>query len=103
MQETPTQKSELKKPCINCGAELLYAPGTSKLQCDYCGHTQEITPSEIGIEELELKTYLDNVGALSYSEQITMLDCKNCGANQHVVKTLTKKIGFSLELYFPFR
>ena len=84
MQETPTQKSELKKSCVNCGAELLYAPGTTELKCDYCGHTQEIPPSEIGLEELELQTYLDSVGSHSHSEQITMLDCKNCGANQHI-------------------
>ncbi|GAB5400913.1 MAG: hypothetical protein Aureis2KO_24980 [Aureisphaera sp.] len=84
MQDAPIQKSELKKSCINCGAELVYAPGTTQLECDYCGHTQEIAPSESGFEELELKPYLEALGSLSHSEAISMLACKNCGANQHV-------------------
>ncbi len=84
MQSTPQQKSELKKSCVNCGAELLYAPGTTELKCEYCGHTQDIPPSEIGLQELELSPYLDAFGAQSHSEVITMLECKNCGANQHI-------------------
>lgn len=84
MQDTPLQKSELKKSCINCGAELVYAPGTTELECAYCGHTQQIPPSESGFEELELKPYLEALGTASHSETITMLHCKNCGANQHV-------------------
>lgn len=84
MQDTPQQKTELKKACENCGAELLYAPGTTELQCDYCGHTQEIPASETTFEELELKPYLDALGEQSHSEQITMIQCRNCGANQHV-------------------
>ncbi len=84
MQKTIPQESELKKPCINCGAELLYAPGTTELKCEYCSYTQEITPSENGFEELELKPYLDELGSQSHSEEITMLHCKNCGAHQHI-------------------
>lgn len=84
MQPTPEQTTELKKSCVNCGAELLYAPGTTELECQYCGHTQEIPPSEDGFEELELKPYLDSLGSQSHSEAITMLQCKNCGANQHI-------------------
>ena len=84
MQPTPQQKSELKRSCTNCGAELLYAPGTIELKCDYCGHRQKILTSEKGYEELELKSYLDSLGSQSHSEAITILSCKNCGANQHI-------------------
>jgi len=84
MQTEPQQKAELKKACVNCGAELLYAPGTTELQCEYCNYTQEIPLSESSFEELELKAYLDSVGSQSHSEAITMLQCKNCGANQHI-------------------
>ena len=51
MQTEPQQKSELKKSCVNCGAELVYAPGTTELQCEYCHYTQEINPSENTFEE----------------------------------------------------
>jgi len=84
MQKTPTQKSELKKSCINCGAELRYAPGTTELQCEYCGHTETIEPLDESFEELELKPYLEQMGSLSHSEAISILHCKNCGANQHI-------------------
>ncbi|WP_203294903.1 DNA helicase PriA [Luteirhabdus pelagi] len=83
--ETPaSKKTELKKSCVNCGAELKYAPGTTELECEYCGYTQEIPKSESSFEELELKPYLQELGRQSHSEEIMMLQCKNCGANQHI-------------------
>jgi DNA-directed RNA polymerase subunit RPC12/RpoP len=84
MQETVSSTSELKKSCVNCGAELLYAPGTSELKCYYCGHIEEIVPIKIGFEELELQKYLHEMGSQSHSEEISLLHCKNCGANQHI-------------------
>ncbi len=84
MEEISPKKSELKKSCVNCGAALTYAPGTTDLKCDYCGHTETIAASKAGFQELELKPYLDKMGSQSHSEEITMLHCKNCGANQHI-------------------
>jgi len=84
MEEKTPKKSELKKACTNCGAELLYSPGTTELKCEYCGHTETISSSDESFEELELKKYLSEMGGQSHSEEITMLHCKNCGANQHV-------------------
>ena len=76
--------TELKKSCVNCGAELLYAPGTTNLKCDYCGYTEVIVPENETIEELELKKFLGDLGSQFHSEEITMIQCKNCGANQHI-------------------
>lgn len=84
MQTEPQQKTELKKACINCGAELRYAPGTTELLCGYCNYTQEIPISGSSFQELELQKYLEAYGSQSYSEAISMLQCKNCGANQHI-------------------
>ena len=83
MKENP-QQTELKKACINCGAELRYQPGTSNISCAYCGHHEAIAVDENGFEELELYPYLKEMGAQKHSEEISMLHCKNCGANQHV-------------------
>lgn len=83
-ESTVQQHTELKKSCVNCGAELTYKPGTSTVTCDYCGHKEEITVDPNGFEELELSLYLKEMGAQSHSEKISMLNCKNCGANQHV-------------------
>lgn len=84
MEDSPIQKSLHKKSCVNCGAELTYAPGTTELKCGYCGHTEEIPVSEKSLQELELEKYLNEMGSQSHSEEITMLHCKNCGANQHI-------------------
>ena len=84
MNQTKPKVSELKKACINCGAELLYAPGTTELQCEYCGHEEQIPEDQDEFKELELRPYLEELGSLSHSEMITMLQCKNCGANQHI-------------------
>ena len=76
--------SEHKKSCVNCGAELKYKPGTTNVTCEYCGHQETIEQVKDGFQELELKPYLDQMGGQSHSEEITMLHCKNCGANQHI-------------------
>ena len=76
--------SENKRACKQCGAELKYKPGTTSLTCEYCGHHEIIEQNDEGFEELELKSYLNEMGSQFHSEEIQMLQCKNCGANQHV-------------------
>ncbi|MFX0556238.1 DNA helicase PriA [Maribacter sp. CXY002] len=78
------QKSEHKKACANCGAELKFKPGSHQLVCEYCGYEEFIEQSKSSFEELELAHYLKVVGENAYTETITLLHCKNCGANQHV-------------------
>jgi len=84
MVENKKSFSEQKKSCSNCGAELKYKPGTTSIECDYCGHEELIVQQQNSFEELELKPYLSKMGSLSHSEEITLLHCKNCGANQHI-------------------
>ncbi len=78
------QKSEHKKSCANCGAELKFKPGSHQLVCEYCGYEEFIEQSKSSFEELELEHYLKVVGENAYTETIALLHCKNCGANQHV-------------------
>lgn len=63
---------------------MKYQPGTENISCDYCGHQETITLDENGFEELELYPYLKEMGAQRHSEQVSMLQCKNCGATQHI-------------------
>src|SRR5690606_41959552 len=83
MQEEPLKKSELKKACANCGAELKYKPGSNHLNCEYCGYAEFIEQTESNFAELELKNYLDVVGVKAHTDSISLLHCKNCGAKQH--------------------
>ena len=84
LEEQKIQKTELKKACTNCGAELKYKPGTTSISCEYCGHQETIALDESGFEELELHPFLQEMAAQKHSEEISMLHCKNCGADQHV-------------------
>lgn len=79
-----TKKSEHKKSCANCGAEMKFKPGSDQLICEYCGYEEFIEQSKSSFEELELQHYLKAVGQNAYTETIDLLNCKNCGANQHV-------------------
>lgn len=63
---------------------MKYQPGTENISCDYCGHQETITLDENGFEELELYPYLKEMGAQRHSEEVSMLQCKNCGATQHI-------------------
>lgn len=66
---------------------MKYQPGTKNISCEYCGHQETITVDESGFEELQLQPYLREMGAQKHSEEISMLQCKNCGATQHVEET----------------
>jgi len=83
MEEKKAIKSEGKKACANCGAELKFKPGSHQLKCEYCGYEEFIEQAKSSFEELELQHYLKVVGDNAYTETIDILHCKNCGANQH--------------------
>ena len=82
--EIKTQNTELKKACSQCGAEMKYLPGTRQINCDYCGNQQEIIEDRSDFEELELLPYLQKMGAQRHSEALSMINCRNCGAVQHI-------------------
>ncbi|KQC32166.1 DNA helicase PriA [Nonlabens sp. YIK11] len=84
MNPKATSISERKKSCVNCGAELTYEPGTDTITCDYCGHVEQIDQEVQPFQELELLKYLESMGAQSHSMELTMLQCNNCGATQHI-------------------
>ncbi len=63
---------------------MKYRPGTKNISCEYCGHQETILTDENGFHELELYPYLNEMGAQKHSEEVAMLDCKNCGATQHI-------------------
>lgn len=84
MSEPISRKSELKKACKNCGAELKYKPGTTSVTCEYCGFEEAIEPDIDRLKELPLREYLQDMGGQAHSQEISILNCKNCGANQHV-------------------
>ncbi|MFD0863281.1 DNA helicase PriA [Sungkyunkwania multivorans] len=83
-EEQKITRSEEKKACSNCGAEMKYKPGSHQLLCNYCGYEEFIEQEKTSFEELELHHYLNLVGNHAFTDKIEVIDCKNCGAVQHI-------------------
>ena len=79
-----SQKKEFK--CKNCGASLVFEPGTTSMKCPYCGAENEIEISEEVIEELDLESYLAKLEAGGETgdgnklEEVSTVACSSCGA-----------------------
>lgn len=72
--------AEKRFPCEQCGAQLLYAPGTTSLKCQYCGHVTPIPQSAEEIKELDFHEFLDQ-GRLNLAmETAKVVKCQACGA-----------------------
>jgi DNA-directed RNA polymerase subunit RPC12/RpoP len=78
----PTQR---QFPCKNCGANLVFAPGTHSLQCPYCGTLNEIPPDDVGVSSaaVEEQDYETSFRACCREEdmaEVLTVRCTNCGA-----------------------
>jgi len=70
--------------CTNCGAELKYKPGTTRIRCDYCDTENEIPQIEVKIEELDFNDYLDKSSESSDKVTVHLVKCEQCGASSSV-------------------
>jgi len=89
MQEPQAHAGTHKEfPCQQCGAKLHFAPGSSQLQCPYCGHTQAIAapadaPPPVPVSE---RSFHEAVHAQRQQPVSTMaengheISCNGCGA-----------------------
>ncbi len=77
------QIEEHKFPCPECGADLRYSPRMGALDCDHCGHHEEILapPSNWQMEELELQKAFENAISSKQYEVNPYVHCNSCGAN----------------------
>ena len=91
MQGPQTSGTHQEFPCQQCGAKLEFAPGSTNLQCPYCGTTQAIAaPADPGmaaapavVAERSFEEALRNlrqqpVSALA--ENGKEIECNGCGA-----------------------
>ncbi len=69
-------------PCAGCGAKLSFAPGTSSLQCEFCGAANDIEENDARIEELDFDVYLKALEGREEMEQAETVKCAKCGAEQ---------------------
>lgn len=70
-------------PCNSCGADLLFLPGSNKMECPYCGSANEL---EVPAEEVVEHDYLAKMRELEECPQdadlveVKEVDCGSCGA-----------------------
>lgn len=82
-EPAPTiQQQPRQFPCKQCGASLVFAPGTRHLKCQYCGTDNEIA-AEAGETEAEERDFLLELERLDrdseHAETLTVR-CDGCGA-----------------------
>ncbi|MEM7625641.1 MAG: hypothetical protein AAF333_08435 [Planctomycetota bacterium] len=71
----------LRFPCSQCGASLVYTPGTTRLNCPYCRHDNEIPEGLDPIKELDYRAYLSRLAERSEeSIEVRALTCGGCTA-----------------------
>lgn len=68
-------------PCTQCGAKVVFAPGTDALKCPYCGTETEIPASTEGIEEHEFHAAAaETLGEGAETEDVSSVQCTSCAA-----------------------
>ena len=72
-------------PCVQCGADLRYAPGQTELKCDHCGFVQQIKAvapvnAARALVEHDLALGLAEDLPDAATEDVRSTTCPNCGA-----------------------
>jgi len=76
-------------PCVNCGAELRFAPGSGALKCPYCGTENEIASEQRQVEELDFRSHLKQIEAGEQTEERLTVRCDSCGAEVSMAEDVT--------------
>jgi uncharacterized CHY-type Zn-finger protein len=66
--------------CNQCGAKLTFKPGTSSLNCEFCGAMNEIETKQANIEEIDYLAFISNKANSSNTIEVLTIKCDTCGA-----------------------
>lgn len=70
-----------KIKCNGCGANLTFAPGTSTLDCQYCGAKNKIEVEHTLVEEIDFEKFLNENHPEESLHEVNLVNCQNCGAS----------------------
>lgn len=90
--ESPNQQINKELKCHDCGALLLYAPGTQKLACKYCGAQNDIpteTKSYAQVREINFHDYITHQISKEEKQTVSTVSCSNCGATTTLKPNVT--------------
>ena len=73
-----------KFPCVQCGADLRYRPGTETMVCAFCGATNDVpaptAAARAGIVERDFQATLRTPEDSAETAETRFVHCENCGA-----------------------
>lgn len=76
--------------CKSCGAILKFKPGTNTLECEYCGHVNEISASTEAIEELDFHQHLSSeANNTNETMKVSTVKCGSCSAETTLKPNVT--------------
>jgi len=81
--------TEKQYPCSHCGAKLEFAPGANSLKCPYCGFENVIVQSNVKIEELDYRSYLQQVAGEKETHEAHRVKCGKCAAETTMPPDIT--------------
>lgn len=75
--------------CVECGADLKFKPGTTKLNCEYCGAENEIPILDVEIEELDFHEFLKKHDGGGDEIEVQVVKCDGCGSESTMEPNIT--------------
>jgi predicted RNA-binding Zn-ribbon protein involved in translation (DUF1610 family) len=89
MDTTAPTQLQRQFPCTQCGAKLLFAPGTDSLLCPYCGTCNKIATSDAAIPLLDYREFLQHLPDNDDVHETLVVHCTGCGAESHLAQDVT--------------
>jgi DNA-directed RNA polymerase subunit RPC12/RpoP len=86
---SPEAQNAQQYPCEQCGAELNFLPGSNSLKCPYCGFENTIAKSDVKIEELDYRAYLEQAAKEKDTHEAPRTRCEKCGAETTMPSNVT--------------
>ncbi|WP_033289085.1 hypothetical protein [Amycolatopsis jejuensis] len=77
-------------PCGGCGARLEFAPGSTVMQCPYCGFRQEITTGDRQIREIPFAELVNLARKPVGSIGKYVFACRRCAARTETNETASR-------------
>ncbi|HLA63482.1 MAG TPA: hypothetical protein VK610_03595 [Rhodothermales bacterium] len=67
-------------PCRQCGADLVFQPGSDHLTCPYCGAENTIARGDVEVHELDYRAQLADLAGTTETMEVMTAKCANCAA-----------------------
>ena len=88
----PTADIKNESKCHNCGAVLIFEPGTTHLKCQYCGAANDFMgeQQQVVVEELDFEKFLSETNLHpEQKEEVHTVKCTSCGASSTLKPNIT--------------